>query len=812
MQSRGFKGKRQLIAIAAGFGLVATAFPAATAAPEGDNEQKIDAAVQADVADGGKADVWVRFADRADLSAATGMGWEERGQFVYDALNSTAEASQAEVRAQLEAAGVEFDEFFISNSIFVPNADEDLVAELAANVEVSEIGPDVEIELEDPVEVTPADSPAEGAWGLDNINAPAAWEEFSATGEGMTVGIIDTGVELSHPILQSKYRGDNGDGTVTNDYNWFDYAFGSDEPVDPVEADGGGHGTHVAGTVLGGEGDSTYGVAPDANWIAANPLHYDDGTGNNSAALLHSLEWMLAPTDLDGENADPAMRPHVVNNSWGVPFQGDPALHDIDFFDEPIAAWNASGIFGVFSNGNEGEQGCGSAGLPAAREVSYSVGAYDVNNTIAEFSSRGPGQDDIIRPSISAPGVDVMSSYPGGTYVEMSGTSMAAPHVSGAVAALWSAAPDLIGDVEGTRALLNQTAIDTEDLSCGGTAENNNVYGEGRLDLYALVDAAVDDEGEDPGTITRYAGDNRYETAADVAGRYADADTVYITTGTAPHDALTGSAAASRGAGANVMGTTQDAAGNPAPILLTKPEHLPSATKAILSEIGPSNIVILGNEGAVSADIEAELGGYASGIERIGGADRYETAAMVAEGFDTPDTVYVALGIDGYFADALSGSAIAGRDDAPVLLTKSDSVPAATAEYLASVPDARVVVLGGENIVSDAVYQELGADARLAGEDRYRTSLAISGEFDSADILYVATGRDYPDALTGGAYAGAENAPLVLVNGTQSNLDGEFGQEFQAELERLNPSEVVILGGPNAVSEGIEADIAELMN
>ncbi|WP_306216061.1 carboxypeptidase regulatory-like domain-containing protein, partial [Actinoplanes sp. RD1] len=121
----------------------------------------------------------------------------------------------------------------------------------------------------------------------------------------------------------------------------------------------------------------------------------------------------------------------------------------------------------------------------------YAVGAVDSTGAAAYFSSRGAAADGSTRPDIAAPGVNTLSSVPGGGYELNSGTSMAAPHVSGAVALLWSAQPNLRRDVEATRALLDSTAHDADDTSCGGTAADNNVYGEGRLDAYALVEAAT---------------------------------------------------------------------------------------------------------------------------------------------------------------------------------------------------------------------------------------------------------------------------------------------------------------------------------
>ena len=120
---------------------------------------------------------------------------------------------------------------------------------------------------------------------------------------------------------------------------------------------------------------------------------------------------------------------------------------------------------------------------------------------IANFSSRGAAGGGLIKPDISAPGVNVRSSVNGGGYGNFNGTSMASPHVAGAVALVWSAAPALIGDIAATRGLLDATALDTEDLQCGGTADDNNVYGEGQLDALTLVDNAPRGDNRPPDAV-----------------------------------------------------------------------------------------------------------------------------------------------------------------------------------------------------------------------------------------------------------------------------------------------------------------------
>jgi hypothetical protein len=300
--------------------------------------------------------------------------------------------------------------------------------------------------------------------------------DLGFTGEGIVVAGVDTGVSRSHPALAAQYRG----RTSGHDYSWFDAA----RTGDTTPQDDHGHGTHTMGTMVGTDnGWQNIGVAPGAQWIAANGC----AEACLDSALVASGEWILAPTRRDGTGADPAKRPHVVNNSWGLSLSSDPFMEDV------IAAWEAAGIFSTWSNGNNGELGCESSGSPGSRQASYSVGAFNSTGAIAAFSSRGPGQSGTVKPDIAAPGVRVLSAVPGGGYEEWSGTSMAAPHVAGAVALLWDAVPALVGDVVRTRAILDGSARDVNNTSCGGTADDNNVWGEGKLDVLAAYVLARDE-------------------------------------------------------------------------------------------------------------------------------------------------------------------------------------------------------------------------------------------------------------------------------------------------------------------------------
>jgi subtilisin family serine protease/N-acetylneuraminic acid mutarotase len=468
---------------------VTSTSPTASAA-ETEPSDKIQSDLAAQLESKGDSPFWIRFGASADLSGPSAIAdWDARGAAVAAALRATAAGSQGKVKAELDSAGVTYKAFWATNAIYVEKGSIDLALSVAARPEVAGLYNPVKYEIP---KVTPAEgdhAPNVVEWGIDNINADDVWDQFGVTGEGVVVANIDTGVQFDHPALVNQYRGNNGDGTFDHNYNWFDAAgVCGDEPCD-----GNGHGTHTMGTMAGDDGaGNQIGVAPGVQWIAAN------GCCPSDTALIESGEWLLEPTDLNGENPDASMRPDIINNSWGTTApSNDPFMEDISL------AWTASGIFGAWANGNIGPS-CQTSGSPGSRIINYSVGAYDINNTIAGFSSRGAGQDGETKPNISAPGVNVRSSVPGDGYANFNGTSMATPHVAGAIALVWAAAPALHGDVDGTKALLDGTATDNPDAQCGGTDADNNVYGEGRLDALALAQAApVGDTGTLQGTVTR---------------------------------------------------------------------------------------------------------------------------------------------------------------------------------------------------------------------------------------------------------------------------------------------------------------------
>ncbi|MFF5446208.1 S8 family serine peptidase [Streptomyces sp. NPDC012888] len=439
-------------------------------------EQKIEPELRTRLDQADKAVFWVRLDSAADLTAAaTRSSRADRADAVYRAKKAHAERTQAGLLRALDGAGAEYTPFWIVNTVRVVGSAK-LAGTLAQRPEVARIAADDHVTLPKPAEGSPEPTADAVEWNIDRINAPRVWEEFGVRGEGVVVANIDSGVDYQHPAVAAQYRGRAADGSVSHAYNWFDPAgiCAGGAPCDNND-----HGTHTMGTMVGDDGGANkIGVAPGARWIAAKGC---ETSSCSEASLLASGQWIVAPTDANGQNPRPDLAPHVVNNSWGGP-GGD------GWYQQVVDTWRAAGIFPAFSNGNSGP-GCATSGSPGDYAASYSSGAFGADNAIASFSSRGAPQGGGIKPNIAAPGVNVRSSVPGG-YDSFSGTSMASPHTAATVALIWSAAPALEGDVAQTEALLDGTAVDTENTSCGGTAADNNVFGEGRLDALAAVRAA----------------------------------------------------------------------------------------------------------------------------------------------------------------------------------------------------------------------------------------------------------------------------------------------------------------------------------
>lgn len=487
------RSRRGVVVLACLLGLVAGALPAgASPRDDGGGAASVEDGLLADL-EAGRVDRFVvELAGAADVASAARVRGRDPGAAVVAALQAVHRGVVADVATEVGRAGARARGYWLTNVVVVDGGDADLARRLAARRDVVAVRAERTFPLVAPVEtsVVAAALAGEPTWGVERVGADRAWAD-GVLGGGVVVANIDTGVDHLHEALVEQYRGNAHDGTFDHDYSWWDpTGICGDTPCDNAE-----HGTHTMGTIVGGDGPGPFtpdiGVAPGATWIAAKGC---EDFSCSEQALLSSGQWVLAPTTVDGLAADPSRRPDIVNNSWGGG-PGDP------FYEEVVAAWRAAGIVPVFSSGNPGPE-CGQGGSPGDFPTAFSVGATDVDDVIAEFSGRGPSVYGKVNPDVSAPGVEVLSSVPGG-YAEFSGTSMAAPHVAGALALVMSAEPALLGDVDGSLDAVRTTAFDILDDQCGGDEDldPNNVYGDGRIDAGAAV-ALVATGGTLQGTVT----------------------------------------------------------------------------------------------------------------------------------------------------------------------------------------------------------------------------------------------------------------------------------------------------------------------
>lgn len=473
-------------------------------------QEKVDTSLLEKAAANQTVNFLVVLHQQANVSTAKGIRKkEDKGQYVFTKLREIAKETQGNLVNILEAESAYYRSFYLINAIHV-KGDIDLIKRLALQNEVASIQDNPSVKLEEPVEKienTSTMRDADPEWGIVNIGADQLWN-MDIRGQGVVVGGQDTGYEWDHPAIKAMYRGWDGEN-VDHDYNWHD-AIHEINPMhmdsipvperNPcglnslVPCDDHSHGTHTVGTMVGGNEENVIGVAPAAKWIGCRNMERGYGT---PISYIECFEWFLAPYDVAGNNPDPLKAPHVINNSWSCPeIEG---CNPSNFASMQTAVDNlkAAGVMVVVSAGNSGSD-CETINTPSAIfDNSFTIGASMANDTITNFSSRGPVSVDgsgRMKPNVAAPGHLVRSSTRNREYATWSGTSMAGPHVAGAVALIISANPELAGRVEEIETILEQTAVRrTSDQDCNnidGEAIPNAVYGYGRIDVLAAVEMA----------------------------------------------------------------------------------------------------------------------------------------------------------------------------------------------------------------------------------------------------------------------------------------------------------------------------------
>lgn len=301
--------------------------------------------------------------------------------------------------------------------------------------------------------------------------------------------------------------------------------------------------------------------------------------------------------------------------------------------------------------------------------------------------------------------------------------------------------------------------------------------------------SATDTDTDTDTDVQRIYGSNRYATAAKVAEAWPSGVALaYVVSGENFPDALT--AAARAGA-------------LDAPLLLTARASLPAATKQALDRLKPARIVVVGGTTAASDAVVQALQSHATNgsVTRLAGEDRYATGARIAAEYPTGVARAFLVGGEAY-PDALASAALAGSDQAPLLLTRDDVLSPATADALRRLAPREVVVVGGPGTVSESAAQQAASFTtsksyqRVAGDNRYKTAELVAKQFPvGVTPAYVASGADFPDALVGAALAGRRSVPLILTPPDHVDSGTRRAIDYQ------DAASMFVFGGPNTVSD-----------
>ncbi len=446
----------------------------------------------------------------------------ERHKAVIEALKYNADQNQPAYRAELEQAienkaVMGYTAYWIEN-LFVIQATKEYVESLRLRGDIEVVTDNFQPELIDPIpsEHRQPPNPLDNLTLPPGISAVGAYRvntELGITGAGVLIGSCDTGVMGTHPALSARWRG--------NFAPWYhcwkdDLGTGTTTPND-----GNGHGTHTVGTMGGraisGADTQWVGCAPNARWIATNAINQGVGGGFDND-VISDYQWFADP-DSNVNTMDDV--PDVIQNSWGVNASFPGYTQCFSLWNTVILNCEAAGPVITWSAGNEGTSGLRSPAIWSinSRQV-FSVGAVDATNfgapyPIASFSSRGPtpclpAVPDNIKPEISAPGVDVYSSWNSGGYNTISGTSMAGPHIAGVVALMREACPNC--DYITIKDVLMNTAIDY------GSAGQDNTYGWGFVDGYNAVLAVMGNRGRVQGIVRDANTTNPLQALVQVVG------------------------------------------------------------------------------------------------------------------------------------------------------------------------------------------------------------------------------------------------------------------------------------------------------
>jgi len=446
----------------------------------------VDARVLKTAEANGESEFFVFLSEQADLSDVSSLQTkEEKGAFVYEKLTEIATRTQPPITSKLEEIGVDYEPYWIANMIWV-RGDLATLQTMAKRADVSHIytDPEFQVELNQAARNSSTTEDTESiGWNLQQVNADDVWA-LGYTGKGVVIAGVEGGHDWDHPVLKNQYRGWNG-VSVDHDYNWYDGAVDGDDDCSDGPCVSDDLGTVTMSIMVGddGQGNQT-GMAPDAKWIACR--HRNDDFTSLVASYIKCYQWFLAPTDLNGQNPIPAKAPHIINSPFTCRSIWCP---DPNMLSTVINNLRAAGILTVQSTTSDGPECSTIRTPPAIYDAAFTVGSTSQNDTISDFSSRGPVTVDgsnRLKPDITAPGEDIRIAVPGGGFEKWDGVSIAGPHVTGLAALLISASPSLSGQPDQLELVMREGAVPkTTSQSCGeipGSQIPNNTYGYGRID------------------------------------------------------------------------------------------------------------------------------------------------------------------------------------------------------------------------------------------------------------------------------------------------------------------------------------------
>lgn len=598
------------------------------------------------------------------------------------------------------------------------------------------------VEIDQPVYVMDVEKPndplfkKQEPW-IRQINLLKAWSMAPESHNQVTVAVIDSGVDLTHPdLMRNLVQGTN----LVN------------ENSPPQDLDG--HGTHVAG-LIGARTNNSLGVISPSRGTSIMPIKVTANGKGKLSSVVDGIKFAI-------EN-----KADVINLSLGA-YNHSHALKTV------VSEAKSKGILMVGAAGNDNES---AVIYPAAYPEVLSVAALETGTANkATYSNYGSLVD------LSVPGTDIYSTFLNGSYSYDSGTSMAAPIATSSAVLIKKYAPFLTNDqiIKLLKETSNQLS-GTYDLGSGelnveqaitGVNEYNRTYGQ------TAIDTAVE--------ISKNNWSRLEEQSLNIGSETLDGKFVIL----ARSDEFPDSLAAS------TLASSIDS-----PILLVNNEELSKSVIDEMLRLEANHVLLIGGENAISEKVSTTLLKHGLNPARIAGENRYKTAVEIAKVIDgsSSDTTFVVSGEA--FPDALSVSSFASRFGSPILFTKKDELPSETEAFLKEQDAASTYIIGGESVIDSNVYKNIPSTkiTRLGGEDRYDTNFKVLLHFglsDASQEMYFATGLKFPDALTGGAIAARRGEAIMLVHPKYTNQALEKSLLY---INNKGINNYQILGGPNAI-------------